>query len=213
MLAQHGRVPGHRSISVLLTSVLLIVALAQPRFGRILGPKLLPGQDVVLLVDVSRSMGAEDAVPNRLGVAVESADSLLAALAPDPTNRVAVVAFAGRGVLRCPLTENLGAALDTLHQLRPGSVRPGGTDLGAGLQAAIEAFGKEEEHAEGRIIVVLSDGEDHAEGWRRRLGRLQADGVIVHAVAIGDADRGIPSLPVRGPSRCDTRESRSARVA
>ena len=139
----------------------LIVAMAQPRWGRLAASPLPPGHDVVLMVDVSRSMGVEDAVPNRLAAAVEAAESLVNALAREATNRVAVVAFAGRGVLRCPLTENLGAVLDALHRLRPGAVRPGGTDLGAALDAAREAFGPEE-HAEGRAIVVFSDGEDHA---------------------------------------------------
>jgi Ca-activated chloride channel family protein len=190
-LAQRGRVPRLRSFSLLLAGSMLVVALAQPRFGRILSPRMAPGQDVVLLMDVSRSMGAEDAVPTRLAVAVESAESLLAALAPAPSNRAAVVAFAGRGVLRCPLTENLGAVRDTLHVLQPGDVRPGGTDLGAGLQAAMEAFGAEE-HAEGRIIVVFSDGEDHVDNWMKWMGRLKDEGVMVHCVAIGDAEQGHP---------------------
>ena len=104
--------------------ICLIVALGQPRWGRLAGAALAPGHDVVLMVDVSRSMAAEDAVPNRLGVAIEDAESLVTALARGPANRAAVVAFAGRGVLRCPLTENLGAVLDALHRLRPGRCGP-----------------------------------------------------------------------------------------
>jgi Ca-activated chloride channel family protein len=78
-----------------------------------------------------------------------------------------------------------------LQRLRPGAVRPGGTNLGAAIDAALDAFG-EDEHAEGRSIVVFSDGEDHAERWRPRLERLGQRGVIVHAVAIGDPDEGHP---------------------
>ena len=111
-LAQRGKVPGHRSMTMIAAVALLILALAQPRFGRLIGPPLPPGQDVVLLVDVSRSMGVEDAVPNRLAVAIDAASSLVEALAGDPASRAGVVAFAGRGVLRCPLTENLGAVSD-----------------------------------------------------------------------------------------------------
>jgi Ca-activated chloride channel family protein len=136
-------------------------------------------------------MNARDAVPNRLAVAVESAVSLVTALAPVAANRAAVVAFAGRGVPRCPLTENLGAVLDNLRRLQVGSIRPGGTDLGAGLDAALEAFG-EREHAEGRSIVIFSDGEDLVDRWRSRLDRLVGAGVIVHVVAIGDAEQGHP---------------------
>ena len=172
-------------------AVCLIFAMAQPRWGRLAAPPVPPGHDVVLMVDVSRSMGVEDAVPNRLAAAVEAAESLVNALAREPANRAAVVAFAGRGVLRCPLTENLGAVLAALHRLRPGAVRPGGTDLGAGLDTARDALGPEE-HAEGRAIVIFSDGEDHLDRWSSRLGRLRQEDIVVHAVAIGDADQAHP---------------------
>jgi Ca-activated chloride channel family protein len=86
-----------------------------------------------------------------------------------------------------------------LRRLQPGSVRPGGTDLGAGLDAAIEALGSEE-HTDGRAIVIFSDGEDHAERWRSRLDRLREAGVIVHAVAIGDLEEGHP-VPSGEPGR------------
>ena len=80
-----------------------------------------------------------------------------------PANRAAVVAFAGRGVLRCPLTENL-VRCSTRCTACDRGIRPGGTDLGAALDAAIEAV-ETEEHAQGRAIVVFSDGEDHADRW------------------------------------------------
>lgn len=213
LLAQRGKVPNLRSLSLLLAAVFLILALARPRFGSIIGPPLPPGHDVVLLIDVSRSMGAQDAVPNRLAVAIDSAESLVAALAPVPANRVAIVVFAGRGVIRYPLTENLGEVIGVLHQLQPGAVRPGGTDLGAGLDVALEAFGQEE-HAAGRSIVVFSDGEDLADHWRSRLDRLVRAGVIVHVVAIGDAEQGhpVPSGTGNQPLSYQGEEVKSRRV-
>ncbi|MFI5458549.1 MAG: VWA domain-containing protein [Isosphaerales bacterium] len=193
-LAQRGRAPRDGTLRMVGCATCVIVALAQPRWGRLAALPLPPGHDVVLMVDVSRSMAAEDAVPTRLAVAVEAAESLVNALAREPANRAAVVAFAGRGVLRCPLTENLGAVLDALHRLRPGAVRPGGTDLGAALDAALEAVATDE-HAQGRAVVVFSDGEDHADRWSSRLERLRQEDVVVHAVAIGDPDQGHP-VPV-----------------
>jgi Ca-activated chloride channel homolog len=190
-LAQRGRVPRDGTAFVLLSIALVIFALAQPRWGRLAASPLPPGHDIVLLVDVSKSMGVEDAVPNRLAVAVEAAESMVNALEREPASRAAVVAFAGRGVTRCPLTENLGAVLDALHRLRPGSVRPGGTDLGAALDAARDALGPEE-HAEGRAIVVFSDGEDHIDRWSARLDRLEQEDIVVHAIAIGDPDERHP---------------------
>jgi Ca-activated chloride channel homolog len=190
-LAQRGRVPRDGTFFIVGCVACAIIAMAQPRWGRLAASPLPPGHDVVLLVDVSRSMAVEDAVPNRLAAAVEAAESLVNALAREASNRVAVVAFAGRGVKHCPLTENLGAVLDALHRLRPGVVRPGGTDLGAALDAAREALGPEQ-HAEGRAIVVFSDGEDHADAWSSRLDRLRQEDIVVHAVAIGDLDQGHP---------------------
>jgi Ca-activated chloride channel family protein len=170
----------------------LILALAQPRWNSLSSPKLPPGHDVVLAIDVSRSMAAEDAVPNRLALALESARSLVAALAASPADRAAVVAFAGRAVLVCPLTENLGAVLDSLKRLEPGLIQPGGSDLGQALDASLQALDPHQPHAEGRAIVLFTDGEDHTERWRSRLDRLKDEDIAVHAVAVGDADRGYP---------------------
>jgi Ca-activated chloride channel family protein len=203
LLGQGGRLRGDGSLGWIAAIACLIFALAQPRWGRIPAPPLPPGRDVVLLVDASRSMAARDAVPDRLGVAVEAGLSLVRALAQEPGNRVAVAAFAGRGVLRCPLTENTGAALDSLAALRPGTVRPEGTDLGAGLAAALEAFGspeREPEQAGGRTVVLFSDGEDHVGAWERAVEKLRAAGIVVHAVAVGDGENGhpIPGAPGEG---------------
>jgi len=177
-------------------SLFLILALAAPRWGRVPGSELPPGHDVVFLVDVSRSMAAEDAVPDRLGLAKVAARSLIDQLRQEPGDRAALVAFSGRAVARCPLTEDLDAVLDCLLELRPGMIEPGGTDLGAGLAAALDVFDAQE-HAEGRSIVVFSDGEDHANAWAEMVGRLVAAEVVVHVVAIGDLDK---DHPVPSPS-------------
>ena len=189
-LGQTGA-PGPERTGAWLSALILIVAgLAGPRWGWSNALRSPLGRDVVLAVDVSRSMGALDAVPDRLGVAVEAAASLVRSFRVG-ADRVAIVAFAGRGVLRCPLTADLGAVLDRLDSLRPGAVRPGGTDLGAALDAAGEAF-DDQERAGGRAVVVFSDGEDHAGRWLLAANRLRARGVPVHAVAIGDAAIGHP---------------------
>ena len=76
-LAQRGRVPRDGTFFIVGCVACVIIAMAQPRWGRLAASPLPPGHDVVLLVDVSRSMGVEDAVPNRLAAAVEAAESLV----------------------------------------------------------------------------------------------------------------------------------------
>ena len=84
LLAQRGRVPRDGTVLLIGCAACLIVAMAQPRWGRLAAPPVPPGHDVVLMVDVSRSMGVEDAVPNRLAAAIEAAESLVNALASEP---------------------------------------------------------------------------------------------------------------------------------
>jgi Ca-activated chloride channel family protein len=203
-LGESGRAPGDGSWGWLVAMGLVVLALGQPRWGRILGRDAPSGHDVVVVVDVSRSMAAEDAVPDRLGVAIEAGSSLLRALENGEGNRAAVVAFAGRGVVRCPLTSSLDAANDVLRSRKVGEIEPGGTDLGSALDAAIGAF-DEEEHAEGRTIIIFSDGEDHVGSWTSIINRLRADGIIVHSVAIGDPEKSypVPSTSKPGPEKPD----------
>jgi Ca-activated chloride channel family protein len=202
LLAQPGSAPSDGSAVIFVSILLLILALAQPRFG---SGRIRPaeaGQDVLLLIDVSLSMAAEDAVPDRLAMAITAAESLVEELGSTPASRVGVVAFAGRGVLRCPLTENLGAVIEALRRLTPGSIRPGGTNLGAALEAALEAIGPVELEGN-RTVVLFSDGEDHEGTWPRWIEPLRRRGVMVHTVAIGDSEGGhpIPTGPDRQPMK------------
>ena len=193
-LGQPGRPPRGRVATSSFAAVLLIVALAGPRWGRLSGSERPPGHDVILLVDASRSMAAEDAIPDRMGAVKAAATGLVEALGREPGDRVGVVAFAGRAKVACPLTENLGAAIDAIAALAPGSVSPGGTNLAAGLAASLDAF-DDREPRDGRQVVVFTDGEDHEGSWPALLDRLRALRVIVHGVSVGDADRG-QAIPV-----------------
>lgn len=202
-LGKDGYPPGAAGWRWLLVLSLTVLALARP-MGR---PKAedwrLNGQDVVLAVDVSRSMSAQDAVPDRLTLAIESAGLILDAVGRTPGTRVGVVAFAGRGVVRCPLTENLGAVRDVLSGLRAGSVQPGGTDLEAALRAALVVFeGGGTEPQGGRTVVLLTDGEQQSGRPEAVLPLLRQRGIVVHGIAVGDAEHGHP-IPLAVTGRTD----------
>ncbi len=114
------------------------------------------GVDVVLLLDVSRSMDARDVPPSRLDRARALASRVLATLGPD--DRAALAAFAGRGVLLTPLTPDLDALAEMLASLDSELIEPGGSDLGAGVAAAGAAFEASSERP--RVLLALADGED-----------------------------------------------------
>ncbi len=179
---------------LILAAAAASVAAARPQVVTRTEHASTRGRDVILALDVSLSMAADDAIPNRLGAAVDAAESLVRALALDRSSRAGVVAFAGKGVPRCPLTENLGAVSQVLRTLTPGNVRPGGTDLAAALEAATELLDAGGPSA-GQAIVLFSDGEDHAERWQNAARSLKERGIAVHTIALGDdqVGRTLPS--------------------
>ncbi|WP_169973920.1 VWA domain-containing protein [Tautonia rosea] len=201
-LTQSGRSPGDGGGVWLLAMSTFIVALAQPRWGREPTALLPPGRDVILAIDVSWSMAAEDVSPNRLGNAVFVAEGLTRVIGRESGDRVGVVAFSDRGVIRCPLTTNLGAVVEVLQSLRPGGVEPSGTNLGAALETVLDAFDDEPRDG-GRIAIIISDGEDHARQWEQGAEQARNRGVVVHTIALGDRDQGhpIPIGPLRGEDR------------
>jgi len=182
---------------------LLLAAAAGPRWNWRSQTGATMGHDVVLVVDTSRSMGVTDALPNRMGTAITSAESLIRALGAKEGGRVGVVAFAGRAVVRCPLTHNLGVAADALKALRPGTVQPGGTNIAAGVGLALHLLEKPSRDVP-RTIVLFTDGEDHIGTWPALVSRLREGKVTLHGVAIGDDETGHPVPMIGGkPLRFD----------
>ena len=197
-LGQRGPTPADGSLLIVIALALGVIGLAEPRWGRVPGGELPTGRDVVFVVDVSRSMAAEDAVPNRLDVGVKTGQSVVRSLKLG--DRAALVAFAGSARLRCPLTEKLGAVDYALEVLRPGEIKPGGSDLGAALEEGVRAFGGDDDiHGGGRSLVVISDGEDHAGSWPKQLIRLKDAGILVTSIAIGDPKQGASIPTENGP--------------
>lgn len=129
-------------------------------------PRLLQrqGLDILFVVDVSRSMRARDVQPDRLERTKAEIAAVLDRLAE---HRVGVVAFAGTAFLQCPLTTDVDTVRLFLNDLTPEAVPQGGSDLSAGLEVARNALLAEDEASGstakkiGRVVVVLSDGEDH----------------------------------------------------
>jgi Ca-activated chloride channel family protein len=157
----------------------IALALTRPRWGQSEIPVEQRGVDVVLVVDTSYSMAALDARPSRLSVAKSLARRLLAEL---PGHRFGLVALEGEGSVLVPMTTDAAAVELSLDALEPGSLPTPGTALAAAVATAVELFPVGETH---RVVVVLSDGEDHEGGLGRALEALRTGGVVAHAIAIG----------------------------
>ena len=180
------------SVATLALAVLgTSLALARPRWGLSEQTVERKGVDVVFVVDSSLSMGALDVSPSRLFVAKSLVRRMVREM---PGNRVGLVQMEGDGVVLAPLTLDGGVLELFLDTIDPGSLPVPGTELAPGMDAALRLFG--EESGKHRVLVLLSDGEDHGGGLDAETSRLRELGVIVHTIGVG-TPAGAP-VPIPG---------------
>lgn len=164
----------------------LVGAMIDPRWGVYFEDVKRRGNDLIFVLDVSRSMLAEDASPNRLDRAKQSIRDVLEALGGD---RVGLVTFAGEAVLQCPLTVDYGAFRMVLDEAGPRSGTRGGSLLGDAIRVASKSFADEIKGH--KALIVLSDGED-MDSYPIEAAREVYDqrGVRVYSVGVGDSAQG-----------------------
>lgn len=200
LLSRSSRLPDpvlrHRRIHLRLwAAALVIVALARPQLGE--RPSTLPhsGRDLLVLLDISRSMGAADVAPSRLGAAKLAATSLLSAL---PGDRVGLIVFGGNAFLQLPLVQDHAAFQLFLDAASNEYLYDPSTDLSQALKTALATFEHEGSHGS-RAIVVLSDGETQPEAVEDITPKLQQERIPVIAIGVG--------TPEGAPVPADTSEA------
>ena len=144
------------NILTILAVFFIIVALAQPRWGYYWKDLKQKGVDIVIALDVSESMLAQDIKPNRLERAKYKIADLLDMLEGD---RIGLVAFAGTSYLQCPLTLDYSAARIFLNAIDTNLIPVKGTSIGYAIRTSIKAFNTQDTRS--RAIILITDGEDH----------------------------------------------------
>ena len=171
-----------KRVLVIAGVALVAIALARPLLGFHWVEAKRKGLDVMIAVDTSKSMLAQDVKPDRLTRAKMAVEDLLAKLDGD---RVGLVAFAGSSFLQCPLTLDYDAFRQSLDALDTTIIPRGGTDIASAIhetEAALEGDGNNE-----RILVLLTDGED-LEGSALEAARAAAkNGLKIFTVGVGSA--------------------------
>ncbi|RMG18697.1 MAG: VWA domain-containing protein, partial [Deltaproteobacteria bacterium] len=184
-----------RLSSTLTACVLFCLALTQPQCGA--GTELAKkmGIDVVVALDVSKSMLARDVRPSRLERAKLELNELIDSLSGD---RFGLVVFAGASFVQCPLTTDYAAAKLFLRAVDPSAMPRQGTDIAGALRTARRML-LSREGARSRVVVLLTDGEDHEGGALDAARELAKDGIRVFAVGIGSPNgEPIPILDENG---------------
>lgn len=181
----------------IVTILFFIMSLARPQMGQSKMEVKSEGVEIMLLVDVSESMMAEDVRPNRLEQVKSEFSKMLDLM---PGHKVGIIAFAGSATLLSPLSTDPGALKMYLDSLSPISVSSQGTEFKRAIQEANEAFkrgGASQDDAVKvtRVILIASDGEDHEQGALDEAKKLVDQGIRIFALAYG-TEKGAP-IPER----------------
>ena len=182
-------------VSRALVVALLIVAFARPQSGRTEQEVITEGIDIVLAMDISTSMRAEDFKPkNRLAVAKEVVEDFVESRVSD---RIGMVVFAAESFTQCPLTLDYDVLLGLLDSVEIGMIDERSTALGMAIATAANRL--RESDAESKVVVLLTDGRNNAGEIDpiTAAGAAQALGIKIHTIAAGTPEGG--PIPIDDP--------------
>ena len=169
--------------------VFLILGIANPQIGSKLYEAKREGIDLMVAVDVSNSMLAEDIKPNRLERTRMGVEKLIDHLQGD---RLGIVIFAGKAYVQLPLTTDYAAAKLFTRSLSTNSVNSQGTSIGAALETCLSSFDFSTETS--KAIIIVTDGEDHEEDAIELAREAKEQGVIIYTIGLGSV-KGSP-IPI-----------------
>ncbi|MBE6319747.1 MAG: VWA domain-containing protein [Bacteroidales bacterium] len=189
---------------MLVALVLLIVAAARPQFGQKENTVKRQGIEVMVALDISNSMLAEDVAPNRLDRAKQMLSKMIDNMVDD---KVGLVVFAGEAFTQLPITCDYVSAKMFLNTITPNLIQTQGTAIGTALQTAISSFGSLESEA-GRAIVLITDGENHEDDAIAAAKQAHELGMQVFVIGIGKPE----GAPIPKPGTNDYFKDRSGQV-
>ncbi|MDR0363835.1 MAG: VWA domain-containing protein [Bacteroidales bacterium] len=186
--------PVVRLILLIAGFTFLIFAIADPQFGSKLEEVKRQGVDLVICLDVSNSMNAQDIKPSRLESAKRSISRLIDQLKGD---RIGIVVFAGQAYVQLPITTDYSAARMFLTTINTDIVSTQGTAIAEAINTAMNSFNFDDAHS--KAIVIITDGEDH-EGDAIKAAQTAAEkGVKLFTIGMGLPEGSpIPILDNRG---------------
>lgn len=189
---------------LILALILLIVAAARPQYGQKEKTVKRQGIEVMVALDISNSMLAEDVAPNRLDRAKQMLSKMIDNMVDD---KVGLVVFAGDAFTQLPITCDYVSAKMFLNTISPTLIPTQGTAIGAALQTAITSFGAQESEA-GRAIILITDGENHEDDAIAAAKKANELGMQVFVIGIGKPE----GAPIPKPGTNDYFKDRAGQV-
>jgi len=172
-----------KAILIIVGVLFLIFTLIEPKSGYHWEEVEKKGIDIVIAVDTSRSMLADDVKPNRLEVAKREIEDLLNVLEGD---RVGLVVFAGSAFIYCPLTSDYGAFRLFLNDLNTNIIPLGGTAIAEAIRKGISTF--EANSKNHKAIILITDGENHEDDPLKAASMAKEQAIVVYTVGVGKKD-------------------------
>ncbi len=170
--------------------ICLVIALVNPKIGTKLETIKREGVDIVFAVDVSRSMLAEDIAPNRLEKSKQLVTQIINNLASD---RIGIIAYAGKAFPQLPITTDYASAKMFLQNMNTDMLSSQGTAIDEAIELAKTYFDDEEQT--NRVLIIISDGEDHGERAVSVAGEASEEGIKIFTVGVGNIKGG--PIPIK----------------
>lgn len=173
---------GERIKQILISAaiLLLILSLIRPQWGFEWNEVKRSGLDILIAIDTSNSMLAEDVKPNRLERSKLAVKDLVKNLQGD---RIGLIAFAGNAFLQCPLTVDYNGFMLSLNGLDVNTIPKGGTSISSAIQTAVESY--EGGMKKYKVLVIITDGEDHEGNTIEMVQTAKENGIKIFTIGIG----------------------------
>ncbi len=184
-----------KNILLLLALACLFAALARPQYGNRWVETRQKGIDILIGVDVSKSMLVRDVAPNRLERAKLAIRDFTSRLEGD---RVGLLPFAGTAFLMCPLTTDYQAFNNSLDALDVNTIPLGGTDIGTAVREAAKALESESNH---KILILVTDGEDLSEDGLKAAEEAAAENMTIYTIGVGTPQGELIPVPDTGKGK------------
>ena len=179
-----------KALLILLAYSLLIFALVRPQWGTQTDMVEREGVDIMVALDVSRSMLAEDIIPNRIKRAKHEIGKLIDLASGD---RIGLIIFAGESYVQSPLTLDYGAAKLFLDAVSTDWIQKQGTDIAGAIKLAQSSFPVE--NKKGKVLLIISDGESQQGDVKKAAQAAALSGMTIYTVGVG-SEKGVP-IPLK----------------
>ena len=197
--------PVVKFLFILFALVFIILGMARPQFGSKLEEIKRKGIEIVIALDVSNSMLAEDIQPNRLEKAKQAIARLVEKLADD---KIGLIVFAGDAYVQIPITTDYTSAKMFLSSINTQIVPKQGTAIGSAIDLGFNSFSPDNEAS--KALIIITDGEDHDDNAVSLAGEAAEEGIVIHTIGVGTPN-GTP-IPVFSGNQRSFRKDRQGNV-